>query len=148
MAGVMIQTVTAFTGSLGFAMLFGLRRCYWISASVGGGMGWMLYLLGIRISKNIFVASVSASAVIALYAEWLARQKKAPATVFFIPSIIPLIPGSTLYYAMNGIVCGNFILAKECGIQTLQFVFAIATGTCLVWAGIAVWTGIKRKRTI
>ena len=40
MKNVILQLVMAFVGSLGFAMLFRLRRVLWISASLGGVFCW------------------------------------------------------------------------------------------------------------
>ena len=45
MKNVILQLVMAFVGSLGFAMLFRLRRALWISASLGGVFCWGGYLL-------------------------------------------------------------------------------------------------------
>ena len=45
MKDVILQLVMAFVGSLGFAMLFHLRRSLWVTASLGGLFCWGCYLL-------------------------------------------------------------------------------------------------------
>ena len=57
-----IQLITAFLGSLGFAMLFHVRREKLLLASLGGLLSWGVYLLmGLALSDDVvryFVASV------------------------------------------------------------------------------------------
>ena len=42
---MLIQLVTAFTGSLGFALLFHVRKEKLLLASLGGLLAWGVYLL-------------------------------------------------------------------------------------------------------
>ncbi len=69
---------------------------------------------------RIFFPSLAASAFGALYAEVLARWLKAPSTLFFIVAMIPLIPGSTLYYSMSCAVYGQRAQASIYGLQTFS----------------------------
>ena len=99
-----IQIAAAFFGSLGFALLFGLRRRYLLPASLGGMLSWGLYLLLDRLFGSPFVACLAASAFSMVYAELMAHWMRSPTTLFVIPAIIPLVPGSSLYYAMSSAV--------------------------------------------
>lgn len=80
MADMILQLTTAFVGSLGFALLFHVRRDRLLLASLGGLLGWGVYLLmGLATDQEVvryFVASV----VLTVYAETLARLVKCPAT--------------------------------------------------------------------
>ncbi len=129
-----IQILTALLGSLGFSILFGLRPRYLLPASLGGGICWAFYQLCLQFGISVFVTCLIASAFSALYSEILARIMKAPAPLFFIPTVIPLIPGSMLYYTMSNAVQGNLDVAAQSGIQTLQTALAIAAGVSLVWS--------------
>ena len=130
----LIQIVTAFVGSLGFALLFGLRRRYVLPAAVGGMLSWGVYLLLSRLLPSDFLSCLIASACAVLYAELLARLLHTPATVFVIPAVIPLVPGSSLYYAMSCVVQKDFPAAREFGMTTLEFSLAIAAGMSFVLA--------------
>ncbi|MBE6850647.1 MAG: threonine/serine exporter [Ruminococcus sp.] len=129
-----IQIITALLGSLGFSLLFGLRPRYLCLASLGGGICWAFYQLCLQSGLSVFVTCLVASAFSALYGEILARIMKAPAPLFFIPTVIPLIPGSTLYYTMRSAVQGQLDLAADYGMQTLLSALAIAAGVSLVWS--------------
>lgn len=64
MKNVILQLVMAFVGSLGFAMLFRLRRALWISASLGGVFCWGGYLLVMYFSDGqIFTSGLAAAAL-------------------------------------------------------------------------------------
>ena len=124
----MLQLVTAFIGSLGFALLFGLRYRHLFFASLGGMFSWGVYLVINYSGDKVFLACLCASVFSMVYSEILARWHKCPSTLFIIPSIIPLVPGSSLYYAMSYAVQGNTELAKFHGHQTVIWVLAIAAG--------------------
>ena len=146
MTQIVIQLVTGMLGSLGFALLFGLKRQYLISAALGGLLNWGLYLLGMHWWNTIFFAGLLASAFSALYSEIMARLKKAPTTLFFITSVIPLIPGSALYNTCSNVVMRNWTEAKSYANITLQYALSIAAGACIVWAIALTVENIKKNK--
>lgn len=131
---LIVQLITAFLGSCGFSMMFGLRRRYLLLASLGGMLGWIIYLAVNAWTDSGFIACLVAAAFGVLYAEVLARRLKTPATLFVIPAIVPLVPGSTLYAAMSCAVRGEMDAAREYGSQTLELALAIAAGISFVVA--------------
>ena len=146
---IISQLVTGMLGSLGFALLFGLKKQYLTSAALGGLIGWGLYLIGLEIfGKNIFLACLLASAFCALYSEIIARLQKAPTTLFFITSVVPLIPGSTLYYTCSYAVTRDWTNVKYYGMRTLIFALAIAAGSCIIWAITLTIENIKKNKKI
>ena len=133
MKDVILQLVMAFMGSLGFSMIFRLRRSLWITGSLGGTLCWGCYLLMFDVTQHIFASGLVASAFAAVYAEIFARKKMAPTLLFVIPSVVPLIPGSSLYYTMSAAVSGNTREISEYGSLTLQYALSIAAGISIVW---------------
>lgn len=97
-------------------------------------MSWGIYLGVLALSDDVFLACLSASASAMVYSEFMARVRKCPATLFIITAIIPLVPGSSLYYAMSSAVNGDMTLAGEYAHQTLIWVLAIAGGISFVTA--------------
>ena len=92
MKDVILQLVMAFMGSLGFSMIFRLRRSLWITGSLGGALCWECYLLMFDVTQHIFASGLVASAFAAVYAEIFARKKMAPTLLFVIPSVASQIP--------------------------------------------------------
>ena len=134
MKAVLIQLLTAFTGSLGFSLMFGLRRRYLAAAALGGLLSWGLVLLLEGLGLTSFLSALLASAFAVVYAELLARAYRSPATLFLVPAIIPLVPGSSLYYAMSCAVRGDLGAASQYSSQTLEYGLAIAAGISFVVA--------------
>ena len=98
---IVIQLITGALGSVGFGILFHMKKKYLPLAAVGGFISWMVFLLGKGLWGNVFLPSLLAGFIVDVYAEILARICKETSTSFFVTSVIPLIPGSTLYYCMN-----------------------------------------------
>ena len=146
MSTIVLQLITAFLGSLGFSLLFHLRKQLLLPASIGGLLCWGIYLIGTHYYEGVFVPCLLASASAALYAEILARIKKAPATVFLVPAVVPAIPGSTLYYAMSNAVQGEWDIARSYGYLTIQYALAIAGGISLVWAMSVMLQNVNKQK--
>lgn len=104
---------------------------------------WGIYLLGAHYYNGEFIPCLLASAVAAFYAEILARIKKAPATLFLITGVLPVIPGSKLYYTMSSVVHKDWQLTKKYGMQTIESAIAIAIGISLIWAFSVMIRNIK-----
>ncbi|MDO4262141.1 MAG: threonine/serine exporter family protein [Eubacteriales bacterium] len=130
----LLQLLMAFLGSAGFAVMFHLRRRFLLIASLGGLLSWLVYLLCVPVLSGGFFPALAASAFGAFYAEILARIKKAPSTLFFLVSMIPLIPGRTLYYSMSSAVDADLAMSSLYGLQTFQCALGIGAGMSVAWA--------------
>ena len=132
---MMIQLLTSFTGSLGFCLVFHLRRRYLLPASLGGVLTCGVYLAAASALDGILLPTLIASAFAALYAEVLAWLLRAPTPLFLtIALVIPLIPGRSLYYATYCAVRQEMSLARDYAAQTAEYALGIALGASLVWA--------------
>ena len=131
---MLLQLLIAFLGSLGFSLLFGLRKKHLFTAALGGLLVWGLYLLTAGRLRSPFFCNLLASAFAVLYAEFMARRLKCPATLFVLPAIVPLVPGGSLYYTMSYAVRKELDLASQYGTATLETALAIAAGISIVMA--------------
>lgn len=134
MKDALIQLLTAFISSLGFSMLFGLRRRFLVYAALGGLLCWGIYLGMDAWLHMEFLSCLLAAAFAIVYAEVLARCLKTPATLFVVPAILPLVPGGSLYYTMENVVHGRMEAARSFGTQTLIAALALAAGISFVVA--------------
>lgn len=140
---IWIQILTAALGSIGFALLYRLRPEHLPLAAVGGAITWGVYLLVLKYTENIFAAALIATVLCTFYAEILSKLQKTPATVLLIPSVIPLIPGSALYYTMSSLVQRDLIQAWYFARLTIQYALAIALGISLVWT---IWAVLFQRK--
>ncbi len=126
------QSILMFFASLGFSMLFDtqlkfLPICAFFGALVHSAMYTATYYF-----NDIFICSLISAIIAATVSEISARRLKAPKTVFLLPSIIPLVPGSTLFSAASAII-GNDIENAELFIwQTIDYTLGISAGILII----------------
>ena len=123
-----MQLVTAFIGSWGFAMLFHVRREKLLLASLGGLLAWGAYLLMGFVSDQDVVRYFFASVALTVYAETMARVVKCPATLFLITAAIPLVPGGSLYRTMQFFMQNDLDAFSHQALTTVLLAVAIAVG--------------------
>lgn len=119
-------------GSIGFCMYFHIKKNKLIYGCIGGVLSIVVYFICVELGMSTLMQNMIAAIVATLYAEVVARVVKAPSTVFLIPSIIPLTPGSLLYYTMRAVVDGELQVAKQRGEETLMVALGIAVGIVLI----------------
>ena len=119
-------------GSLGFGILFHLRRTRLFIATIGGFMSWTVFLLLAPLLPSEATRYFFASAAVTIYAEAFARVMKTPTTTFLVPSLIPLIPGGSLYYTMNYALNEQWTAFAGKAIYTLELAMALALGIIAV----------------
>ncbi len=132
MTGVeIIQIFMGSLGSMGFGILFNVRGIKLLISSVGGLLSWLLFVLFSKCiadeSVNYFVIAL----IVSLFAEMMARVFKTPASTFITTSLIPLIPGGSLYYTMVYAFQQSFEVFSQKGIYTLKLAAALALGVII-----------------
>ena len=127
-----IEIIMAALGALGYAILFNVHPNKFLPATLGGAFTWIVYLGMSVVSDNIFLCNMMAAIFATTYSESLARKMKAPATCFLMPSVIPLIPGSGLYYTMSAVISHDSGLFKHYFSSTVQTAFGISIGIMIV----------------
>lgn len=126
-----IQLLAALAGSFGFAVLFNLHGGKLIFASLGGLFSWGVYLLTEHFNPNPYLCAFVASAALTPYAEIMARAFRAPATVFLVIAIIPLVPGAALYRSVHYMLEGLSAMARTQSLHTLLFAASMSAGITL-----------------
>jgi uncharacterized membrane protein YjjP (DUF1212 family) len=132
-AGMVIQLLAAFIGTVAFAVLFGVPRKYYIDCGICGTLGWLLYLLlvrhtGLSIPGVVFFAT----ALVALTALTQSIVRKCPSSVFLICGIFPLVPGAGIFWTTYNLVAEQLSAALHSGIPALKVTLAIAFGILFV----------------
>lgn len=124
----LVEILAAFAGTIGYGALFNVRGKKLILAGLGGMGGWIVFLLLNSVIKNEIICCLIVAVLTSAYSEMLARILKTPASTFYIATLMPLIPGSALYYSINAAVGGDmpgFIYHIS---RTVQFAAALSAG--------------------
>lgn len=135
----MLEGLSAFFASLGFAILFNIRKRKLLIAGLIGAAGGVSYHLLLKYGHSTFLALFVASVMISLLSEVCARYFKTPATTFLVCALIPLVPGGGMYYTMLEIVRNNIDGALSIGINTLMQAAAIVLGVTLISSSIKMY---------
>lgn len=143
-----LKLATALYASCGYAVVFGVRKPKrLITVTIGGGITQATFSLMMLTGVHYSICLMVAAAIGSIYSQIMARVMKTPATVYTIPSIIPLVPGSALYYTMSRALRGDVVGFSEKGIETLVSALAIAFGMMMIMhltGGIML--AIRKKR--
>ena len=126
------QIIMASLGALGYSLLFNVRSDKLLHTTIGGGFTWIVYIIISQFTDNVFICNMVSSSFATLYSELLARLKKAPATCYLIPSVIPLIPGGGLYYTMSSIISNDRLLFEHYFTNTIQTALGISIGIMIM----------------
>lgn len=128
------QIICAGVGAAGFGFIYKLPGKYMAAASIGGMLGWAVYLAVAVETDSVFLQSLSAGFAVAIYSELLARLYRAPSTIFVVEAMIPLVPGKSLYDFMNALAEGDYTSAAVRGNEALLIAAGIAGGMGLAWS--------------
>ncbi|WP_257468936.1 threonine/serine exporter family protein [Bacillus sp. D386] len=97
----LIHMVFSFLSSISFAVICNVPRK---SIPIGGlvGMcGWMGYWILSTEGYGVFLSSIVCSLLLAFAGQISARIFKMPLTVFYVPGLVPIVPGITAFQAFR-----------------------------------------------
>lgn len=140
-----LACLLAFLACLGFCFTFNIRGVGMLLCCLGGALGWAVCLLVQNGGGSVYVSSFAASVTVAVYAEAMARIRRCPATSYLVVSYFPLVPGYTIYQAMDYSIRGNTDLFLETFARTFGIAGCIALGTLLVSTALRI-IHAKRRR--
>lgn len=142
-----IQTVMGAFGAAGYSILFNVRGRKLIASIAGAAASWGVYLVVFACCEDKVLSLLGATLTAGILSEILARILKAPVIILLVPMLIPLIPGSDLYYATTHLVMGH---AAEFGDYSSLFIkeagaiaFGIILVTCMVQVILKIYNHFK-----
>ena len=114
-----MQMLWAFISIIGFSINTNLKGWKIIFTGIGGALAWGSYLVILYYSSSLLLSVFLATVLVYFYSEIVARLFRIPVSVFVICAIIPLVPGSTLYYSMSAYIMGKTMQASRLFGQTV-----------------------------
>lgn len=129
---IAVQLISCGVASMGFALVFKAAVKQSFYAGLGGAVNCACYLLVQHYQGSDFAAVIAGSAFVAAYAYLMSRVHRAPATIFMTTSIMPVVPGASLFYLMHGLVQADYAMASQQTILLAQTCMAIAFGFLII----------------
>nr|MBS9776267.1 threonine/serine exporter family protein [Fusobacterium sp.] len=109
-----LEVLYSFLATFFFSIIFNLRGKKLFYSSTCGALGWFTYLLASQFynkTASYFIAAM----IITIYSEIFAKRNRSTVTTTLIPGLIPLVPGSGIYYTMSYFVDRNISKAADMG---------------------------------
>ena len=131
MVNNIIAVLSAVIGTVGFSLMLRLRKERLPVIAISTALCYAIYLLCLHFSVSDAMANFIASIFATFVSEFLAKHIKAPVTVFLTPTILPLVPGSSLYYTIEAFFQGNLR-------GTLTHFSALGRTICAILLGIVI----------
>ncbi len=141
-----IQCIAGLIGTFGFGLMFNMHGKGIPFALLGSVISWPVCVLCMRFGLAEPIAYLIGAVVSAFYAEIMARIRKCPATSYLMCALVPLIPGSGIYYTMDFIRRGMVSEAYDKGMLTAAIAGSMAVGVLLISTGFRMWSVFKRNR--
>ena len=105
------------------------RHIFW--GGLLGAVSWLLYKVVFYYCSSLALSYMAGSFAVALLAEILASVLHAPATVFLLPGLLPLVPGGGIFSMMRYAVLQQFDKSLHTGYETIVEALAIALGVAV-----------------
>ena len=89
---LLFEFLTAFVGTIAFALLFQVPKEYYVNCGLAGGCGWVLLQVTagwLRALRFTFFATV----LVVFLSRLSAVRRHCPVTIFLVAGIFPLVPG-------------------------------------------------------
>ena len=131
---------------LGIAVIFDVPPKKLLWAMVGSIISCVLMLIGDKYGLDPLITNMIATAVPCVYCEIMARVLKTPTTIFMIPSLLPLVPGSRLYYTMFYLFSGEQALFLENMLVAVKICTGIAVAIIVVTGAVRWIEAAKKQR--
>lgn len=132
MTNFILSLIFTYFACMGFEFLFHIRGKLLFIAPIGGVIIWAAYLLFEPIVPSVIVRTFIATIFAALFCEITARVMKIPVISFMVISILPLVPGSGIYYTMLYFVQSDYEAFALKGVETIGIAGALAIAIIFV----------------
>jgi uncharacterized membrane protein YjjB (DUF3815 family) len=149
---ILTKSFAAGVAGVGFAILFNVPLRTLLPIGFISALGGLVKFGAMFFGVGIVFASFLAAIIIGLLSIGMAFQKDSPPLVFYIPSVIPMVPGFFIYKMMLGIMSLTRVNDTESYLQNL--ISTVNNGSKAIFIlislgiGVAVPMLITRKESI
>ena len=139
------QFILAVFATAGFSIIFRVPLKSIPVCMLIGALGWVAYEISMEYYSSPSLGCFFGACIVGLLSNYAARFMKEPATIFIIPGILCLVPGSAIFNTMAAMLREDFSETAEIGTQTLMMAGAIALGLLTIGAVLRVIYALVRK---
>lgn len=134
MSGILWETLISSIGTAAFSVLFQVRPKHYAVCGLVGGLSWLMYRITTLYSHSTILATFVAALVVTLCSRWFATLRRTPTVIFLVCGILPLVPGSAIYYSAYYMFWERGVQSASYAGLTLKLGIAIALGILLAYS--------------
>ncbi|MGE4276133.1 MAG: threonine/serine exporter family protein [Lawsonibacter sp.] len=127
-----LPCIWASLACVGFGLVFNIQGIGILICGFGAGLGWLVYLLSMRVWGGEVLSAFLAAMAIGAYSEMMARLRRCPVTGYLQVALLPLVPGAGIYYAMQYCVEGETQLFLATLLHTFGIAASLSVGAMLI----------------
>lgn len=143
---LLVRLITSAAGSCAFALIFKTHRRHLALIGLSGLVTYFVYYTVGFFGGGFFVASFASTVFAAAFGEFCARACHAPAIIYLLTGLIPIVPGGEAYYTMRYLLERNVTMATEKLLATVGVALGIAGGIVLVSLLVGVITDRRARK--
>ena len=149
---IIIKSLAAGVAAIGFGILFNVPQRTILPIIILGTAGGLIKFGTMHFEVGIVLASFLAAIVIGIISIQMAHFRNSPPLVFYIPSVIPMIPGFFIYKMMLGFMSLSNITDNELYIRNLIQTVNFGTKATFILISLGIGVAfpmlILRKETV
>jgi len=130
-APFILQTVECMIACAGFALLCCTSKRHVPAVAAGAGLSWLVYLLFSKLTPSLFLSMAAATAAVTFYAVFCSSKLKINPNITRMVGILPLVPGTNLFYMLYGVVSGDYDKVLIEGTKMITVCLGISFGFTL-----------------
>ena len=104
---MVVQIIASFIAVLCFSVTLEVPKKYITTAGIIGAIGWIAYLVCVKLGLSVVLASFMSAFIVAIISVILAKILNTVTTIFFIPGILPIVPGVAMYKMVYSMINNN-----------------------------------------
>ena len=131
---------------VGFGIVYNIHGFGILICGSGAALGWFVFLLMQHWLGGDAVPAFIAAAVIAVYAESMARIRRCPVTGYLQIALLPLVPGAGIYNMMDAALRGDTQDFLTTGLHTLSIAGSLAVGVLVVSSLVRMQNMLQHRR--
>lgn len=143
---ILFQTCMAFCACIAFSIVFNAPKRELVFCGLSGAIGWFCYAFLVR-SLTPTMATLAAAALVTIFARFASYHRQAPSTLYHIPGIMPLVPGTIIYNTMTAALSGLILETYSNILLGIKLAGAIGAGSILILALPYAFFEIIPKKT-
>ena len=125
---MLYHVILAFLATLSFAFLFNSPKKELFLCGFTGAFGWLFFEIVHSTTQDATIAVFIHTIAVTALSRLLSFKRKNPITVYLISGILPIVPGSGIYYTVYNMIIGEGTLAYSYGLETLKTAGIISLG--------------------